>query len=449
MVDGDRLVPLDALRGIAASAVVTQHVLLAFSPATSGLLAQHRTDDSVVGSSWFVVMNGPAAITLFFVLSGFVLCWGFFTQGDPNRIARSFVKRLPRLAGLVILTTIGSYLLFRFGLYRFAEAAPASKSVWLQTFGFSGWTTGFQPDFETALLEGVATFFAPVYTYNGVLWTMNHELLGSFLVLALAVFLHVAMGYRRATLSSGIILVAVLGYASFLFPFVAGALLAFVMARYRPRLPILLALPMLGVGVYCLGYLLAQGSYAWVGRLPVPVPMQAYAPTVFHTCGAVLVIVAVLANGALYRRLDGAAWHAFGRISFPLYLVHPLVIFSASSALFLDLTARGNDPRVVLMAMFAATFGLSVVVSIPLAWMDVRWNAWLDETARDLLPDPVAGPGPSSSVGQPQLQPGRRETAPAAHNVIDLRPPPLARPMAPSIPAASVGRSASGKRDGS
>jgi peptidoglycan/LPS O-acetylase OafA/YrhL len=403
------------------------------------LLAQDRTDASLIGSPWFAAMNGPAAINLFFVLSGFVLCWAFVTDGDRNRMARLFFKRLPRLAGLVVVTTLGSYALFRTGQYHFVDAAEISKSVWLREFGFSGWTPEFQPDLATAAYEGIATFFSPAYSYNGVLWTMHHGFLGGMLAMAFGVFLATVMGYRQATVWVVVALgVAVLCYASFLFPMVLGAILAFVLARYRVPLPMLIAVPILAAGLYLLGYVLPLRSYAWVAQ--VSPDLQPYAPTVLHSLGSALLIIAVLCGTGLYRGLDGGLWRLLGRISFPLYLVHPLVIFSASSALYLDLTAQGYAANTLLALMFAATLALSVLVSLPLAWMDYRWGLWLDGYARTLLPDdaqradpPVAQaptPHPAQAVG--------------ASNVVDLRPPPLARPTLPYLLANPIGRNASG-----
>lgn len=429
MVKNNRLVPLEAVRGIAVLVVVTQHVLLAFSPATSGLLAVDRTETSIIGSSWFVLMNGPAAITLCFVLSGFVLCWALFTEGDTNRVARSFGKRLPRLAGLVVVTTLGSYLLFRFGQYHFTEAAAVSGSAWLRNFGFSGWTADFQPDLQGALLESVATFFMPVYTYNGLLWTVQHALIGGLLVLPTAMLLSLSLGYRWATAGAvAVLLAAVLLYTSFLFPFLAGAALSFVLSRYRPRLPMILALPVLGAGLYLLGFLLPLGTYAWVSQAPPGV--KDYAATLLHSAGSILVIVAVLCSAGLYRRLDRRIWWALGRISFPLFLVHPLVICSASSAVYLDLSTQGIGPAALLVAMFAVSFGLSILLSVPLAWLDYRWCAWLEETARQLFPDRAAQAAPPPPLAE-DLTP-QRSAAIGIGNVVDLRPPPLARPMAPS-----------------
>jgi peptidoglycan/LPS O-acetylase OafA/YrhL len=138
----------------------------------------------------------------------------------------------------------------------------------------------------------------------------------------------------------------------------------------------------------------------------------------------------------LYRRLDRRIWWALGRISFPLFLVHSLVIFSVSSALYLDLSAQGTGPVALLAAMFAVSFGLSILLSIPLAWLDYRWCVWLEETAQQLFP--AAAAQAASPPSRAEDAPPPRSAAIGAGNVVDFRPPPLARPVAPSLPVGSA-----------
>jgi peptidoglycan/LPS O-acetylase OafA/YrhL len=241
-----------------------------------------------------------------------------------------------------------------------------------------------------------------------------------------------------------VLLAAILFYASFLFPFMVGAALSFALSRYRPRLPLLLALPVLGAGLYLMGFLLPLGSYAWVSQAPPGI--RDYAATLLHSAGSALLIVAVLCSAGLYRRLDRRIWHYLGRISYPLFLVHPLVIFSAASALYIDLSAQGTGAAALLAAMFAITVGLSILLSVPLAWLDHRWGLWLDGTARQMFPEAPAQAAPPPP--RADMPPPARSAAIGVGNVVDLRPPPLARPIAPSIPVSSAGRGTSGYGNG-
>jgi hypothetical protein len=86
---------LEAMRGIAALIVVASHLVRAFS--------SHQLSEIWVGKPWFVFINGEAAVTFFFVLSGYVLTLRPLRSGDPLATVRGVIKRWPRLAGPVSL----------------------------------------------------------------------------------------------------------------------------------------------------------------------------------------------------------------------------------------------------------------------------------------------------------------------------------------------------------
>ena len=132
-----KLVQLEALRGLAAFIVVAWHFLWAFDPARIGIVDGFDPSSAMLGSVSFASIDGPAAVTLFFVLSGFVLPLGFFRSGRTELVVRATAKRWLRLVCLVMLAVLLSWLLFRFGLYRHREAAQISQSAWLGTFGGS------------------------------------------------------------------------------------------------------------------------------------------------------------------------------------------------------------------------------------------------------------------------------------------------------------------------
>ena len=154
-------------------------------------------------ASSFASIDGPAAVTLFFVLSGFVLPLGFFRSGRTELVVRATAKRWLRLVCLVMLAVLLSWLLFRFGLYRHREAAQLSQSAWLGTFGGSHPWQGFAPSLFGAVLEGsLLAFLREPDMYNPVLWTMHHEFLGSFVTFFLAMTA-LACAPRRCDLAAG------------------------------------------------------------------------------------------------------------------------------------------------------------------------------------------------------------------------------------------------------
>ena len=141
---------LEALRELAAFIVVAWHFLWAFDPARIGIVDGFDPSSALLGSVSFASIDGPAAVTLFFVLSGFVLPLGFFRSGRTELVVRATAKRWLRLVCLVMLAVLVSWLLFRCGLYRHREAAELSQSQWLGTFGGSHPRQDFAPSLPGA-----------------------------------------------------------------------------------------------------------------------------------------------------------------------------------------------------------------------------------------------------------------------------------------------------------
>src|SRR5262245_45346755 len=103
---GHRLGHLETLRGLAALIVFAYHTTAAFDePAIRmGVGGQHW-----FGSPLFVLVNGGAAILLFFVLSGYVLTIGALRTANLQPILLGAIKRWPRLAGPVLLAVLFSW----------------------------------------------------------------------------------------------------------------------------------------------------------------------------------------------------------------------------------------------------------------------------------------------------------------------------------------------------
>jgi peptidoglycan/LPS O-acetylase OafA/YrhL len=367
------LVPLEAYRGIASLIVLVHHFFLGFSPETTGLLKEVRHADSLIGSPFFVLFNGTGAVSFFFVLSGFVLCWGFFQTENASLIRRSFFKRWPRLAGPVVLTTIASCLLFKWHLYYFAPAAEISHSPWLGTFAYGGWTPGFHPSMGNAIRQGIFTFWTGQNAYNTNLWTMRPEFLGSLLVFVLAMFIHAVLRYK-SLLWAGVMLGAgLMPLNDYLLPFIVGVILSAHVARPSGwRLSPAWAMGWIGLGLYLLGYAESIGAYSWGAALERTGLTQVQVQVLLYTLGSALIIQATMSCDSVFRFMDNRVAAVLGRLSFPLYLVHVLVICSASSAVFVALHGRAWPMAQTL----GVTFGVTLLLSLICAWPLMRFDEW-------------------------------------------------------------------------
>ncbi len=377
-----RLAQLEALRGLAALIVVAWHFLWAFDPARIGIVDGFDPSSALLGSVGFASIDGPAAVTLFFVLSGFVLPLGFFRSGRAELVVRAAAKRWLRLVCLVMLAVLLSWLLFRFGLYRHREAARLSQSAWLGTFGGSHPGQDFAPSLPAALLEGsLFAFLREPDMYDPVLWTMHHEFLGSFVTFFLATLLWPARPAGAAWLLATAAVVTPFT-DPYLLAFVAGTGLAWLMSRFELTLPPGVAAACIAAGIFLFGYLEPRGSYAAFAALRDPGPAR-FDRIAIHTASGVLIIVGLLGNDRLGRSLATPPFRLLGRVSFPVYLFHFPLLCSLACGLFVLLRPSLSLPGTLLLVA-AAYAPLVIGAGYLLARVDEAWLRWVNRFATRL-----------------------------------------------------------------
>lgn len=364
-------VPLEALRGLAAVSVVAWHLIFGFFPACTGAYDAQLPGCHLNGQPWFGLVNGPAAVDFFFVLSGFVLTRRALATGDEMSLVRGALKRWPRLAGPITLTVLLSYALFRLGGYDFVRASSLTHSPWLASFGNAPKGGPVEITFFDALKKGVySVLFSANYSYDTSLWTMPIEFRGSFLALGLALAL--VQLRRAAPLASGYLAVALAlavwtGCDVYL-TFVAGVLLAAATLRWSMRLPPVAVGALCLLGLYLEGYYDGRGAYRWLSGAVG----HSLSGSDIHLIGSVALIMACEGSAGLRRTLSGR-WAAFlGAISFPVYLVHVLMICSVGSATLVGLNGVLPSPWPTLGACLASILA-TLAAAVPMARFDAWW----------------------------------------------------------------------------
>jgi peptidoglycan/LPS O-acetylase OafA/YrhL len=103
----DRATYLDGIRGWAAFAVLVYH---ASWNMFGGVLP-------ALQATWLGLLNdGQMAVSIFFVLSGFVLSIGYFRKGGLDPILKLAVQRYPRLTIPIAMAALIAYILMSSGL---------------------------------------------------------------------------------------------------------------------------------------------------------------------------------------------------------------------------------------------------------------------------------------------------------------------------------------------
>jgi peptidoglycan/LPS O-acetylase OafA/YrhL len=351
-----RLHEFDALRGIAAVAVVFAH-LLNYAPASMGSPYGHWS-----APFWSFAANGHFAVLIFFAISGFVLSYPYFIGAKAEKnLKLDVANRLPRLLIPVFITGMLCFVIQMFAISAAGgeQLAPFASPEWIARWNVSGWDTAREIEF---LMTRVFFLYSETDTMNVNLWTMPVEFAFSLLVFAVG-----AVVLRRFDIA---LLLIIISGAS-IFSWRADMLEYFLKA--------------LAGSVFFLGVLVAyqvEGVRSVVGR-------RWWMPSVLMIGGLLVSSVLtrhdmhyLLANALglmsifwffigfasapqLREKLDHPFFGFLGEVSFALYLVHGSILY----AVFQIIAAQGDYG----MGQFALGVAISLVLSFSLSFVIARY----------------------------------------------------------------------------
>jgi peptidoglycan/LPS O-acetylase OafA/YrhL len=331
MGDKGRLVELDALRGLAALAVVLFHLTTRY-----GELYGHADPPP------FEVPWGHFGVQLFFGLSGFVIFMTLERTRRPMDFIVSRVSRLyPAYWAAILLTTLAV------------------------TFG--GMTSLQQPGWVIAVNVTMLQGFMQVPPVDGVYWTLTIEL--AFYAIMFAVYLTKQLG-RIDSILFGWIALKWLWWAVPALSWTLGLLL------------IQAYVPFFAIGIA--SYLVFAGRRTVAQIAPLVVFALA---TVGVIDGldhlAVAVLVAGLFLGFANRKLGWLGWGPLawlGTISYTLYLLHENIGFTLQKAL--QGAGMASAPSIALTLAASLLLASAVTYAIERPAMRVIRRWWAARQAR-------------------------------------------------------------------
>jgi peptidoglycan/LPS O-acetylase OafA/YrhL len=352
-------IAFEGVRGIAAVIVVLWHCHF-------GFFNWINPD----GQLWSAAINGPASVILFFVLSGYVLTRRPLIENRAMPIVRSAIKRWPRLAGPVTAAMLCSCVLVALNLYHSQPAAAVLNSSWLHAhFPFS------HADFPRAFYQGVAgSFFSGEHYYDPPLWTMHYEFVGSFLAFVIAL-LTIATRRMSGILSVGVPLLGVAFCWSQDVNYVAFAI-GVCLAAFLPssgRLSAKWAALMMIAGIYLFGYFDSSGWYSIVPKAAA----NDVGKSVVYILASALIFAAIETCEPVKRALSNRFMAFLGWLSFPLYLVHILVLCSLGCGVYLSL--QPHNPLLASWIAACATFCVAIIAALPIGIFNAEWVSLLNK----------------------------------------------------------------------
>ncbi len=320
-VRSQRLTFLDSIRGLAALSVVWSHFALGY-----GALVPFQTvlEHTPLHLFW----DGSAAVSMFFVLSGFVLSLKYLQPPDFKvpiqlRLSSFYISRICRIS-LPFMAMLGISYAGCHWLYHPPSIEPP-MTKWLQGFWTPVSLAAASSSFKQALLFLPGT----VHSYVPQGWTLTLELQASlcmpFLIflarrgiLPLTLFCFLSVSYdlflnRNFTVSM---------YVLLYFHFYLGIILSSFLPSFSRR----------GSGqnlwIKFLLFCLALFCYTFRHTVYVRYPelMKEVHVWYFTALGSFLFLALVLGSTKARNLLDYAPCRYLGKVSYSLYLCHLLVL---------------------------------------------------------------------------------------------------------------------------
>jgi peptidoglycan/LPS O-acetylase OafA/YrhL len=357
---------LEGIRGVAAFLVLLHHFQLGFYPAAfdGNMTHAHLGNDWELwyySSPLSVFTNGNFCVTIFYVLSGYVLSHKYMRTGDISSLVSAAHRRFFRLFIPIAFALILSFLFLRFSIYHYVEAAKVTKSDWWMATLVSA-----DPSFFTLLkFLGYRVMFLGDSSFDTTMWTMPTELFGSLLVFALLALVH---NTRKKYFIYCILLFYFYVTEHFYYTaFVLGIMLHGLNGLSQEkknawwRMPLV---PVLVFGGLFLGSFCSLGwthPHLWDFIKSEEVFMRF---DVIHIVGATMLIAAVLLSPILQRILGSRFFVFLGFISFSLFLLHPIVIGSFSAYFILGTAGKFGYNTAAMIDL-----ALTILLTVGLSWL--------------------------------------------------------------------------------
>lgn len=326
-VSSNRLVQVDALRGLAALAVVLFHYTTRF------------TELFGTGSLPSIAFpDGHYGVNLFFIISGFVIFMTLEKTAKPmDFVVSRFSRLFPAYWVAIALTFLICHLL-----------------------GLPGKLVGVGAAFANMLM--LHSFFG-VPNVDGVYWTLEVELL--FYCGMFALYQLKGLGRVHYVLSG--LLLFRLSY------FILERYFAIDLAWIVFRLLILKFIPWFALGISIYLALHRQGPGAW--KLPAQTSLMAIATLFFCDSAFVAALAIVLSTAVFFAAQNRFALLRFaplvwlGTISYPLYLLHENIGW----AVMLQLQKIGLSLDVAIGLTLCASLLLAAAVTYWIEQPAMRW----------------------------------------------------------------------------
>lgn len=359
----ERLDYLNGLKVLSFILVFNVHFLNAFYPGFYSLDPEvfHTSNqiEFLVGASPLnIFIAGKFSVKLFMIISGFLAARRFFLTGEEKALSEGAFKKYFRLVLPVVAVNILIVLAMYAGLYHNDEMAVIANSVDL----FGNYNQ-FQPSIFAALKEAaIGCFLTGANAYNGPLWFLEYEFLGTLMVAAILAL----VGKKKARFVVYAAVCIIFIRSDFLAVFMGMILAELFYHDYQwvEKLKSKKWLMWLALAA-CL--LIATyppiGDYGnrLEGTIYGLIPPKVM---IYYILAGTGLLFAVSALEPVKKFLSAKAFAWLSKISYCFYLVHFPIICTVTASVFLALYEKMNYHLLAVLCYI-----ITVVVAISLSWL--------------------------------------------------------------------------------
>jgi peptidoglycan/LPS O-acetylase OafA/YrhL len=346
---------LNGLRGGASFIVVIAHYLQVFYPTVfngniESIHTKNNLELTLYKTPLNLFVNANFSVCIFFVLSGYVLSIKFFKYKDKKIIISGMLKRHLRLALPVLAVLTLAYVMYKINAFYLGDVSEITKTDITNKYLI-------KYDYIDILKQSLfQVFIFNIETYNAVLWTMQYEFIGSFIIF----FILIAFSYckHKRALSIALILIFL---NSYYLGFILGCLLSYISINKIVNIKKIALEFLLLIALFFGSTPYYQGNDSIYNIISLKF-LGINDFILFHTLGGALLVFVILNLKALQNMFSSKIMFFLGKISFSLYLVHFLFINSLGSYIFIK-TVNYFSYHISFLISFTLTFSFSVVIA--------------------------------------------------------------------------------------
>lgn len=316
---------IDGLKGVSCMCIFAHHFGLAFFPAIHYGEASSThlggLDIYLSQSPFSFFLNGNFFVTIFCMLSSFVISRQIILLEDKTQVAIKVVKRYFRLMIPMLPIGIIVYILLFFGLFGNLDVAEITGSSWLAEFYVA----------PISLREAVKSMLVDTWFYgdnklSNAYWMLSALFKGNFLSIVLS-----TVSWRK-TKYTGVLylLVAICLRNNYLqLAFVLGTLLAWIYTEKKISNHTFTGICFVLVGLFLGGY------PSEVSPTNIYMFFSWKTHGFWHVMGSFCLIYGIFKFQMLQSILHSKVFIELGKVSYAVFLLHIPILFSISMWIFL------------------------------------------------------------------------------------------------------------------